>query len=67
VPGSGLLIHYSPLQGYCQLVGRPAAEHAVRKEIANLSGKALQHRSARHALPRLEGLRSARFCFASVW
>jgi hypothetical protein len=24
--------------------------------IANLSGKALQHRSARHAFPRLEGL-----------
>jgi len=24
--------------------------------IASLSGKALQHRSARHAFPRLEGL-----------
>jgi hypothetical protein len=24
--------------------------------IADLSGKALQHRSARHAFPRLEGL-----------
>ena len=42
-------------EGYCQLVGRCAAEHAILR-VANLSGKALQHRSARHAFPRLEGL-----------
>jgi putative transposase len=43
------------VKGYCQLACRCSAQHAAVR-MANLVGNALQHRSARHAFPRLEGL-----------
>jgi Bacterial regulatory helix-turn-helix protein, lysR family len=52
---SGLSLTQAGRDGTVNLLvdARPNTQYL---RIANLSGKALQHRSARHAFPRLEGL-----------